>query len=426
MAKGKSGGKGKGASSGGKGASGGKGKTGKAAPEEKAEGATSGGGSGSRMSSKSYKSTVDDVVGSTQVRQTDFDLKAVHLLDYLQKNGNRAPEALAYLKQAAQGVQRDDILNWRAYVYTLLRKFDEKAYKEMKAASGDRVVGNRTERSGAAPASAASAPAGATTSEPQRPQGDASTRQPPAPPPLQDYLAQAGFFSGPSAPPAPPPPAAPAPGHQDLELNAKAPEFTPGQSWDGRIVGVTPQAPPVYSPLPVYYPSAPYQPYGYQPGYAPYGYGYQPGMMPPQMAAQPMPMAGAPGAGAGAQAGGKKGGGRRTKEGGGKKGKGGGEGAAGEGAGGKEAAESKPDKDAASHEEGSGGEAGAGGEPAGQPPKWSAGAAGHDKQECKPCAFYHTKGCSSGEQCQFCHMCGPGEKKKRKKEGAAAPKDAKK
>merc|ERR1711971_304721 len=26
---------------------------------------------------------------------------------------------------------------------------------------------------------------------------------------------------------------------------------------------------------------------------------------------------------------------------------------------------------------------------------------------CKPCAFYHTKGCSNGMSCQFCHSCGP-------------------
>jgi len=50
------------------------------------------------------------------------------------------------------------------------------------------------------------------------------------------------------------------------------------------------------------------------------------------------------------------------------------------------------------------------------PPKQSVGSAGHDNLMCKPCAFYHTKGCSSGASCQFCHMCGPGEKKKRKKD----------
>jgi len=42
------------------------------------------------------------------------------------------------------------------------------------------------------------------------------------------------------------------------------------------------------------------------------------------------------------------------------------------------------------------------------------GSAGHPV-ECKPCAFLHTKGCQSGSECQFCHLCGPGEKKKRQK-----------
>lgn len=46
----------------------------------------------------------------------------------------------------------------------------------------------------------------------------------------------------------------------------------------------------------------------------------------------------------------------------------------------------------------------------------SVGSAGHDQRQCKPCAFMHTKGCSSGADCQFCHLCGPGEKQRRQKE----------
>mmetsp|Transcript_88990 Transcript_88990/g.157575 ORF Transcript_88990/g.157575 Transcript_88990/m.157575 type:complete len:283 (-) Transcript_88990:49-897(-) len=45
----------------------------------------------------------------------------------------------------------------------------------------------------------------------------------------------------------------------------------------------------------------------------------------------------------------------------------------------------------------------------------SAGSAGHFKGLCRPCAFYSTKGCSSGVDCQFCHLCEPGEKKRRQK-----------
>mmetsp|Transcript_17441 Transcript_17441/g.37325 ORF Transcript_17441/g.37325 Transcript_17441/m.37325 type:complete len:329 (+) Transcript_17441:100-1086(+) len=43
----------------------------------------------------------------------------------------------------------------------------------------------------------------------------------------------------------------------------------------------------------------------------------------------------------------------------------------------------------------------------------SAGSAGHTAGNCKPCAFYHTKGCVSGRDCSFCHLCTEGEKKRR-------------
>jgi len=36
--------------------------------------------------------------------------------------------------------------------------------------------------------------------------------------------------------------------------------------------------------------------------------------------------------------------------------------------------------------------------------------------DCRPCAFLHTKGCSSGPACKFCHFCGPGERKRRLRE----------
>lgn len=44
------------------------------------------------------------------------------------------------------------------------------------------------------------------------------------------------------------------------------------------------------------------------------------------------------------------------------------------------------------------------------------GSAGHYTGNCKPCAFYHTRGCGNGEQCPFCHLCGPNEKRRRQKE----------
>mmetsp|Transcript_67270 Transcript_67270/g.161245 ORF Transcript_67270/g.161245 Transcript_67270/m.161245 type:complete len:347 (-) Transcript_67270:68-1108(-) len=44
------------------------------------------------------------------------------------------------------------------------------------------------------------------------------------------------------------------------------------------------------------------------------------------------------------------------------------------------------------------------------------GSRGHGAGNCKPCAFVHTKGCENGTECIFCHLCEPGEKKRRAKE----------
>jgi len=39
----------------------------------------------------------------------------------------------------------------------------------------------------------------------------------------------------------------------------------------------------------------------------------------------------------------------------------------------------------------------------------------HTTFRCKPCAFI-LKGCQSGVECQFCHLCDPDERKRRKRE----------
>lgn len=44
------------------------------------------------------------------------------------------------------------------------------------------------------------------------------------------------------------------------------------------------------------------------------------------------------------------------------------------------------------------------------------GSAGHIIGACKPCAFIFKGGCQSGTSCQFCHLCSPGEKQRRRKE----------
>lgn len=56
-----------------------------------------------------------------------------------------------------------------------------------------------------------------------------------------------------------------------------------------------------------------------------------------------------------------------------------------------------------------------------QPPCGSAecpsvGSAGHHLGLCKPCDFIHRSSCRSGASCKFCHLCGPEENRRRKKE----------
>ncbi|CAJ1454207.1 unnamed protein product, partial [Effrenium voratum] len=51
----------------------------------------------------------------------------------------------------------------------------------------------------------------------------------------------------------------------------------------------------------------------------------------------------------------------------------------------------------------------------------SKGSAQHALKSCKPCAFVWQAGqlgtgCRNGTQCEFCHLCEPGERKRRKKE----------
>eukprot|EP00931_Biecheleriopsis_adriatica_P090713 TRINITY_DN64648_c0_g1_i1.p1 TRINITY_DN64648_c0_g1~~TRINITY_DN64648_c0_g1_i1.p1 ORF type:complete len:535 (-),score=83.09 TRINITY_DN64648_c0_g1_i1:106-1710(-) len=61
----------------------------------------------------------------------------------------------------------------------------------------------------------------------------------------------------------------------------------------------------------------------------------------------------------------------------------------------------------------------------GSPELPSRGSALHRWAACKPCAFVFADGCQNGVECQFCHLCDPGEKKRRKKERSALKKEAK-
>lgn len=99
------------------------------------------------LAGKEYKDGLQDIVKNTVVKQTDIDQKALQLLDTLQARG-RAKEACQYLKQGVEGLSREHVTNWRAYLYTLLKGFDDAAYKAMKQTSegrrrprGDRVRG---------------------------------------------------------------------------------------------------------------------------------------------------------------------------------------------------------------------------------------------------------------------------------------------
>merc|ERR1739848_913591 len=55
---------------------------------------------------------------------------------------------------------------------------------------------------------------------------------------------------------------------------------------------------------------------------------------------------------------------------------------------------------------------------------WSVGSAQHSLGTCKPCAFLwkSDEGCQNGTNCNFCHMCPPGEVKRRKKDKLAVRK----
>eukprot|EP00442_Polarella_glacialis_P011961 CAMPEP_0115138014 /NCGR_PEP_ID=MMETSP0227-20121206/57404_1 /TAXON_ID=89957 /ORGANISM="Polarella glacialis, Strain CCMP 1383" /LENGTH=258 /DNA_ID=CAMNT_0002545533 /DNA_START=1 /DNA_END=778 /DNA_ORIENTATION=+ len=53
----------------------------------------------------------------------------------------------------------------------------------------------------------------------------------------------------------------------------------------------------------------------------------------------------------------------------------------------------------------------------------SLGSRGHAQGMCKPCAFVHTKGCGNGLNCEFCHICDSGARKRRQKERLGRWKD---
>jgi len=51
----------------------------------------------------------------------------------------------------------------------------------------------------------------------------------------------------------------------------------------------------------------------------------------------------------------------------------------------------------------------------GSPEMPTLGSEAHRFGDCKPCAYAYSKGCGNGVQCPFCHLCPPGELKRRQK-----------
>lgn len=63
-------------------------------------------------------------------------------------------------------------------------------------------------------------------------------------------------------------------------------------------------------------------------------------------------------------------------------------------------------------------------EEVGNPSCPTRGSALHRWGTCKPCAFTYKEGCKSGVECQFCHLCDPGERRRRKKERMVSKRQA--
>lgn len=268
---------------------------------------------GAQIPNKPYKAAVEELVKSTEVRVTDLDAKVYKFLDYLQQQ-ERAIDGVRHIKTSVESLERQRIFDWRKYLYTLLRKFDEAAYQAMKNGEEGR--------------------------KPPRTPGGRNGASPKA---AQD-------------------------------MNSAAPEFVPGNLWTGRLVGTTPTADHI---LPSFFP------FGMPP--------IDPALaMDPAILASPPPKSPKGGLDTGSS--------QKLPP---------------NPAGGESPSlvkllcldDSSDVKLLASTPP-----------PLPGDPLPSPGSAGHGTGTCKPCAFLHTKGCANGTNCEFCHLCDPEEKKRRKRE----------
>lgn len=83
------------------------------------------------LDGKQYKAELEEVLKTTSVKITDLDERALALLDTYQTRG-KAKVAIERVKEAVQGLSRNEVSNWRGYVYTLLKCVDVQAYQAMK------------------------------------------------------------------------------------------------------------------------------------------------------------------------------------------------------------------------------------------------------------------------------------------------------
>merc|ERR1719265_1920653 len=83
---------------------------------------------------KPYTVAMNKLIADSVLRDSDLDARAVRLLDALAVAG-RVDEAIEHLTQAVRSRSRQQVSNWRGYVYTLLKTFDKDVYSAMKSNS---------------------------------------------------------------------------------------------------------------------------------------------------------------------------------------------------------------------------------------------------------------------------------------------------
>jgi len=290
-----------------------------------------------RLAGKEYNKAVEALCRNTAVRVYDLDPKALSLLDLLQERG-RAEEACQFLTISLSGIARDKVVSWRAYTYSLLRKFDGEAYlawKQARAAKQPRASRANSMR--------------------------------------KSSLGSDGDAMG------------------DRSLNPSAIEFVPGQLWNCASGAEAAAGSSCEVPVDSYHdPAAAME---FVPGnvwVAACGAG-TPAMIYCEGATDINHDPAAVSTDAGSAKSDKEDGAdaKMSNSPGG---------ATSSGSNNAEVEALSPQHDIG---------------PAELP---SVGSEGHHRLKCKPCAFFSTKGCNSGAQCTFCHLCGPYEKRRRKKE----------